>query len=152
MNQARSFYANIQIENIDNLINAGWYIRPNMHFSFRASNLVWTDTKIDIKKYIDYWCKNLSNLGQVSRNDFQSYCDNLELNEMISSDNWTDIESKIIKTSMQKINICPGIHFSYKWQQKEAISLDKGDVFVNIVKQKIYEAKGLWESNKVNNS
>jgi hypothetical protein len=145
MNQARSFYTHLQKSKIEDLINAGWKIQPNMHFAFRATNLVWTDVKIEIMEYVDYWIKNLPNLGQVNRSDFHEYCKNLEQAGIISPDNWDDINTKIINTSMQKINICPGVYFSYSWKKKEAEELDKGDTFINIVRQKIDEAKEIWE-------
>jgi hypothetical protein len=145
MNQARNFYKRLQEPEIEKLLKIGWHIRPNMHFAFRSSNLVWTDVTVEIQPYIDYWSKNIASLGQVSRNDFIDYCKNLEQAGMISSENWDDIKLKIINTNMQKINICPGVHFSYTWGHKEAVNLDKGDTFVNIVKQKINEAKSIWE-------
>jgi hypothetical protein len=145
MNQARSFYTDLQKSKLQNLINAGWKIEPDLHFSFRSSNLVWTNVNIGIQEYVDYWIKNIANLGQVNRSDFYTYYKNLEQSVMISPEDWDEINAKVINTNMQKINICPGVHFSYSWTQKEATSLDKGDRFVDIVREKISEAKAIWE-------
>lgn len=145
MKQARNFYKSLQKSKIENLIDKGWKIEPNMHFSFRASNLVWTNVTIGIEAYIDYWVKNINKLGQVNRDQLYTYCQGLELAGIMSPEDLGDINTKILSTNMEKINICPGVHFSFSWTQKEAINLDQDDLFVDIVRQKICEAKGLWE-------
>lgn len=68
MNQARSFYGNVDKERFFSLLHKGWEIKPNMHFSFRASNLVCTDVKIGIREYVEYWIKSIGFLSQISRN------------------------------------------------------------------------------------
>lgn len=146
MNQARSFYGNIDKGLFFNLLHKGWEIKPNMHFSFRASNLVWTDVRIGIREYVEYWIKNKVLLSQINRNEFYHYFKKLEMEGMISANNWDEINSKIMNTSMQKINVCPGIHLSFKWLKKEAISLDKGYAFISQFKDKINEALATWKS------
>lgn len=64
----------------------------------------------------------------------------LEMEGMISANNWDEINSKIMNTSMQKINVCPGIHISFKWSKKEAVSLDIGDKFSSLFRDRTMEA------------
>lgn len=144
MSQARSLYNTLQRGTLDELIEKGWRFDPNMHFSFRASNLVWTNVRLSAKEYIDYWVSNIDSLGQIGKNQFEKYFKDMKKLGMLSDGDWENINNKIINTNMQKINVCPGIHISFAWNQKQAIELDKGDNFVKILREKINEIEQLW--------
>ena len=144
MRQARNLYNNIHKDKLTSLEKNGWTINPNMHFSFQASNLVWTNVKIDIYKYVDYWINNKDSLNQVQRNDFQSFFSKMKNEGMISDNDWEGINNNIINTKMQTINVCPGIGLIYEWPKKNAIDLDKGDRFVDVFKEKVKEAMDSW--------
>jgi hypothetical protein len=145
LNQARRLYDNMQKDRLYMLLDLGWDIKPNMHFSFRASNLVWTHVAIDIKQYIDYWMRDKCALKQLNRDEFASYFSNLERDGIISLDDWEYINSKIINTKMKNINVCPGIELSYKWTKKKAIDLDNSNKFIAEFKDKLFEAIKTWE-------
>ncbi len=144
MSQARSLYNKLQRKKLDELMEKGWRFEPNLHFSFRAQNLVWTNVRLGIKDYIAYWVSNIDSLGQIGRTEFEGYFKDMERLGMLSNEDWVNIKNKIITTKMQKINVCPGIHISFSWKQKQAIGLDKGNNFVKILQDKIHEIESLW--------
>lgn len=149
MSQARILYCNINKEYLFKLIASdpeGWTLEPNMHFSFQASNLVWTHVSISIEDYIDYWIKNIENLRQIARSEFDTYFKQLEQIGLISNEDWDNINNKIINTNMQKINVCPGLGISYEWDINKAIELDRGTGFIDAFKQRFKEATAVWDN------
>lgn len=144
MNQARCFYRNLNSSKFLGLKSKGWDLSPNMHFSFRASNLVWTNTNISIENYVRYWEDNVDSLGQVCNTEFTEYFKRLESEGMLSTEDWDLLNKNIINTNMQRINVCPGMNIFYWWTKKEATELDNGTKFIDIVKHKIAEAIETW--------
>lgn len=146
MVQSRKFYKNLDIERLVNLREDGWCIKPNLHFSYRSSNLVWTQVEIILKEYLEYWKSIVlkDNLKQVEREDWHKYFSELNEKGMLNEHDLKKINDKIITTNMNVIYVCPGIELDYVWEKNEAILMDNRDQFKNEIVSKIETALDIW--------
>lgn len=148
MSQSRDFYSTVNIEKLINLRNKKWELAPNFHFAFRSSNILWTNVTGTLENYLKFWKDRVSegNLRQIVREQWDSYFSMLKDNEMLDSNDLVAINDKIIKTQMQKLNVCPGFSFVYTWTKQEAILIDKKSKssFSNEVASKIKEVLSVW--------
>lgn len=139
MSQARTLYNSININKLLDMIDENCTIQPNMHFAFRASNLLWTEVGLSTKDYIEYWTKDENTLKQIQRSDFKEYFCNLNQDGILSELDLDIIDDKIMSKGYPNLNICPGIAIKYKWSKEESINLDMKSKFSETIKSKIKE-------------
>ena len=146
MNQARFFYNNLNKVKLLKLLNKEWELNPHFHISFRSSHLYWSDSSVDLERYLDFWQKKVfsNELNQVAQSDWQNYFINLKKIGIISKTDYEEIRSRFFETKMQVLNICPGIICRYKWDSSEVIPLDDKNEFVKEFKKKIIECFNTW--------
>jgi hypothetical protein len=144
MNQAREFHRNANIKHLLKLKESGWEIAPHMHYSFRASNLVWSSVGMSLEEYLAFWKKESETLNQVKRADFSKLFVQHEKLKLISKEDKEKLEAEFIETKRQTINICPGVKIKYKWPKLKATELDDRKMFVSDVKSHIDSALDSW--------
>jgi len=146
INQARHFYSQLKLDKVLQLPNTGWRIRPNFHFAFRSSNLVWTSVSCPLDRYLEFWLIRVkaNQLGQVHRKDWDSLLKELANAGMLSRNDDVQIKERIIDTRMDRINICPGVEFLFRWSQVDAIDLDNKSAFLPSFVQRVKECTGTW--------
>jgi len=147
VNQARRFFQNIDKAGFFRLLEQKWEIYPNMHFSFMATNLYWSESDIDLEQYFDYWHKNKESIGQIVRdqNGFGYYYTLLLKEGILTANDIRELEERTTNTGRQTINVCPGISLQYRWRLDEAIKIDYKDNFVKEVKARIGDAFSTWK-------
>ena len=135
MNAARRLYERINIHRVHELLGQGYDIRPNFHFSFQSSNLVWLSTDSgQIDEYIDYWKENRPE--QIPKSCVEEFYNEL-VSEKIVCEKWKDISEKMLSKQYSKFNVCPEILFSYRWSVSDASQLDDQNKFIDECKEKI---------------
>lgn len=144
MNQAREFHRTVDVKRLLKLRESGWEVAPHMHFSFRASNLVWSNVGISLEEYLAYWKKESATLNQVKRADFQKLFGKYEKLQLILKEDKDKLEKEFLGTKRQTVNICPGVKMKYKWSKLKATAFDDKKLFVNEVKSHIDSGLGTW--------
>ena len=151
MNQAREFHRNVNIRRLLMLKENGWEIAPNMHFSFGATNLVWSSVGMSLEEYLAYWKKENAALNQVKRAGFSELFAQLEKLKLISNEGKEKLKTEFLDTKRQTMNICPGVTIKYKWSRLKATEFDNRKVFVKEVENHIDSALSTWRSKNVDN-
>ena len=141
MNSARALYERINLDKLNKLTEDGYLIRPNFHISFRGTGLVWLETPIETCKYADYW--KHSTINQVARLDLEDYCESLSKSDIVLTDREL-LKNKITSKDYQKLNICPGLFFGYKWKIEEAVKFDNSGRFKDECLEKINRIRDVY--------
>lgn len=114
----------------------GWFIKPNFHFAFMTSNKIWFQS-INKVRYIQYWNENSKQLRQLPSHDkVKSYLSNLVEKDIVI-DQPEQMQKIIYNSNMNKINVCPGLGFLYRYEIHEAEQLDREGKFESELKSKI---------------
>jgi len=144
MGQARLLYARANIEGILRLADEGWEVTSNFHFAFMSSNLVWTAKSADIRRYLEYWKKNVTGIVQVKRADFQAYFNRLIESGFASGEDIPKFEQHFVNTSRQAMNVCPGVTLRRIWPLDDAVQLDANAKLSPLVRRNIEGVLSLW--------
>ena len=144
MNQAKSLFKTLDMNKFKKLKENGWIIKSNLHFSFRSSNLIWTESNCSLDQYNHYWKNKISELKQIKREEFENYFNELKNDNMITSDDLEEIQSKIFEKKHPNINICPGVSFRFIWEKNTAVTLDDKTRFVKDAKRNITDCLYTW--------
>ena len=147
MTQAKEFWRKVDAKKLLGLQDKGWFLKPNLHFSFIATNLYWANTSLAVDEYIELWKSGEMGIVSLYRDDAGSYRHNwdcLVAKGLISSDDIEPLEEVTTRTNRDRISMSPGLGISYEWSAKEAAQLDRDGTFVREVKERICEATETW--------
>ena len=123
-------------------LDDGFIVQPNFHFSFMSTGLAWfSTTKMNVTDYIQYWKDNVP--SQLKRENFSDYYTCLKSANVIDPDDEA-VNKKITNTDRQRINVCPGILFGYKWKLEDAVHLDNEGKFADDCRNKIEQIQSLY--------
>lgn len=140
MNSAKTTYSLLDDSMIDQLINGGFTIVPNLHLSFQSRNIIYLNGYLDSKQYLRYWQTNAQNLHRFSRDELNQYMAKL-VEDGVVTESEHDRYHKIMKTvKYQELNVCPGFAIFYKWTLDEIIDLDNRGVLLSEIKDKVINA------------
>lgn len=140
MNSAKTTYSLLDDSMIDQLINDGFTIVPNLHLSFQSRNIIYLNGYLDSKQYLRYWQANAQNLHRLSRDEMNQYMAKL-VEDGVVTESEHDRYHKIMKTvKYQELNVCPGFGIFYKWTLDEIIDLDNRGVLLSEIKDKVINA------------
>lgn len=150
VSQARKFFYNVKKEEFFGLKEKGWKIWPNMHFAFMRSNLVWSNVKLSVEDYFNYWKENSSKIKRETVEGthpqrFNELWDNFLEEGIISENDLLELEKHFGKTQRPNVNICPGFFVEFTWAKEEAEKLDNKKLFIREVREKIKEALSTWD-------
>lgn len=143
MSSAKTTYSLLDNSIIDQVINDGFTIVPNLHLSFQSRNIIYLNGYLDSKQYLRYWQENAQNLRRFSRDEMDQYMTKL-VDDGVVIQSEEDRYSKIMKTvKYQGLNVCPGFGVFFKWSLEEIIDLDKRGVLLSEIKERIIVAFSL---------
>lgn len=147
INQARHFYSHLKLDEVLRLPDAGWQARPNFHFAFRSSNLVYTAVSCSLKAYLEFWVNQVkaNALGQVQRKDWDTLFKTLAKAGMLSDQDDVQIREKIVNTRMDRINVCPEVELLFRWSHVDAIDLDNKGAFLSSFVKRVKECTETWQ-------
>lgn len=137
MRGAERIFQKLDVNNLFKLEEIGFTIESNFHISYRASNLLWFDGKLNTLEYMQFWKKNYGNLHQIKAQDFECYFKQLEDEGIICETDWFEIENKILCKKYPNLNICPGFKIEFIWDKATAIRMDKSQQLSKDLKEKI---------------
>ena len=125
--QARDFYKNVNKDRFLNLCNRGWHIGSHLVFSHIQNHLVWAECKLNIEHYFDYFhnAQNLIGQHEVQKDILLPLLDGLESNQLINSNNRSDIDKEFFETERTRVNLIPGFEVWRRWSLEEVIKLEK---------------------------
>ncbi len=145
--QARTFFSTVDKATLFGLRDRGWEVRPNLHFSFFSTHLVWATTSLEAEAYFDLCMQGRLKAGQVSAEGgaFKRVVSELYELELISDRDWHLLEEKFLNTARSKVNVIPGFNVLYCWSREEAITLDAQGQFSEQLLTRIQEALQSWK-------
>ncbi len=143
--QARNFYKNINKDNFLNLCNGGWHIGPHLVFSHIQRHLVWAECKLDIEHYLDYFHDSQDLIRQHDvQKELLSLLDRLEPNQLISSNNRSDIDREFFSTGRKHANLIPGFQMWRRWSLEEVIELEKKEELERDIVKSLTPVLAAW--------
>jgi hypothetical protein len=147
--QARKFYEPRHIEDMLNLRERGWSIRPNLHLAFMQRNYVWTQVDAEIEEYLSFWLQRMPQHGQTSAGDesklgLLTAFNDLVRHRLASECDRPEFIKEFMETARREMNICPGLQVTYQWSLKEADNLDSRGLFAEQVQTRLREALAAW--------
>ncbi len=147
MSQARNLYPRLDTTKIMELPTKGWTVRSSFHVSYRSSGLYWCHPTISVTDYIGYWKDKILNnqLQQVDRVNWAAYFNQLLDDGIIDNDDMKALRENVFSKAYQTLNVCPGLGLFFSWSSSEAESLDVGNRFTEVVRNRISEALYCWE-------
>ncbi|MXX15433.1 MAG: hypothetical protein F4Z86_18650 [Gemmatimonadetes bacterium] len=125
--QARCFYDVVNRNTFLSLQGFhDWRVLPNLHFSYRGSQLVQDETTWEIQRYLDHFSDS-SNYGQRNavRDQLTPLLELWECEGLISLAKRTEIENEFINTGREHINIIPGFTVFQEWDLDTVIELEE---------------------------
>lgn len=138
---ATKLYERVDLDKVQRL-NGEYIVRPNFHFSYQGTGLVWfTTSNISAIDYISYWKNN--ELRQVNRENINAFYQDLKSKSIVDPNDEV-LEEKILSKQYPKLNVCPCILFGYKWSLEDAITLDRDEKFADDCKNKIQQIVSVY--------
>jgi hypothetical protein len=146
VSQAREYFAVTDKDSFLALAHKGWTVEPNLHFSYRASNLVWAETQLSVRDYFDLWNCHKERIRQFKRDDsqFQSLFHELRDERLISDEDLPKLIKQFLESKRDHLNVCPGFKVMFQWSLTEAEQADAAGKFLCEVKSKMQEALSTW--------
>lgn len=150
MTQAREFWPKVDAAQLLELQDKGWHLKPNLHFSFMATNLHWArwaDTSLTVDRYVELWKSGemeISSLYPDNAGSYRHNWDYLVAKDLISPADVKPLEKVTTQTNRDRIFMSPGLGISYEWLVERAIQLDRDGAFVREVKERVREATETW--------
>ena len=131
--QARRFY-----EEVDRTAFLGldeWEVRPNLHFSFMNTHLIWAETAWAIARYFDYFADGqLQMCGQMNEARLVPLAEQWEDEGLITREDRGKIEGQFNSTKRETLNVIPGFSVSRVWNLNTVIELEEhGELEADII-------------------
>ena len=120
--QARRFYEAVDKEAF--LALKEWEVKPNLHFSFMSKGLIWAETDLETREYLDRFSDG-SLYGKKCRDELLCLAKQWEYDRLISSEGRREIEAEFNERKRQSLNVIPGFSVSREWDLKTVIDLEE---------------------------
>lgn len=145
MSSARKAYEKINIDKLFALQenDENYTLATDFHFSFRSSGLLWIDSPLEFRKYLEYW--KTAELKQIKREQFEPYFHNLIKNGLATGKDLARFKDVILSKNYPNLNICPGFLIKYTWNQDSATKLDSEDKFEEDFQNKVSAILSIFE-------
>lgn len=145
--QARCFYK--AVDKAAFLSLKEWKVKPNLHFSFMGTHLVWAETALGTREYFDHFSER-SSYGQkwANRDTLSPLAEQWEHEGLISSADRKKIEDEFINTKRKNINIVPGFSISREWDLDTVIELEKRGELEACIIDALATPLETWEETK----
>ncbi len=123
VNQARRFYNEADKTKFLGLDE--WEIRPNLHFSYVNTHLIWAESSWENDRYFDYFFGNQQSYGQMNHEKLAPLAEKWENEGLITSVDRTDIEYQFNSTKRETLNVIPGFSVCRVWKLNTATDLEE---------------------------
>lgn len=110
LTQARELYSDpARVESLLGLRSRGWRLSPNMHFGFAARGFAWMKATASIEAYVDYWKTEISETGQLERQEWPRFLSELLRLGFASPGDEAAFVAAFTETSRQRASPRPAI-------------------------------------------
>ena len=113
--QARYFYNAVDKEAFLSLKE--WEIEPNLHFSFASKHLIWAETDLETREYLDRFSDE-SSYGKMDRNRLLRLAVQWEREGLIMAGGLNEIKDQFKNTERQSLNVVPGFSVTREWDPR----------------------------------
>ena len=120
--QARYFYNAVDKEAFLSLKE--WEVEPNLHFSFASKHLIWAETDLETREYLDRFSDE-SSYGKMDRNRLLRLAAQWEREGLIMAGGLNEIKDQFKNTERQSLNVVPGFSVTREWDLDTVIELEK---------------------------
>lgn len=125
LEQAKALYdACERVQRLLSLRNRGWEIRPHFHFGHMAKGFAAASGGIALEDYLSYWLAEIGGTGQVKRDRWWAYFDELVRQRIVDETDRETFERDFERTERMTATPRPGLRMSYQWAFEEAATLD----------------------------
>ena len=134
--QARAFYDKVDPGALLSLRDAGWDIKPNLHFAYMSTHLIWSFAEISIERYFDIWKNKIHNYGQLKleHDTIPTLVQSLSKLGLIGLAEINELETRFAQTARNHINVIPGLHMAYLITRQSALNWENnGTLESNII-------------------
>ena len=127
--QARRFFDAADRDEFLALVESGWSISPNLHFSFMSKHLVWADTRIPVEQYFDYYKGARERYGQLAadKKTLDVWLERWMKSGLMKSADAKEMRRQFVETDRQHVNVIPGFTLFRVWDLVDVLSLESED-------------------------
>ncbi len=116
LGQARAFFRDAaRIDGALKLAVGDWDVIPNFHFGFINRGFVWTESRVGLTSYLQYWRDRIDDLHEWSRSEWSLELDRLVKDGVFSQTDLPAFHNAFTDTGRQSAAPRPGIRVSYIW-------------------------------------
>ncbi len=119
--QARCFYKKMDKEAFLSLKE--WTIKPNLHFSFARTHLIWATTDWKTRNYFDRFSDG--SFGKTLQDELLALAEQWEGEDLISSEDREKIKDQFKNTERQSLNVVPGFLIYREWKLNTVIEWEE---------------------------
>jgi hypothetical protein len=144
MSQAQTFFKRVVKPEFLGLVRKGWKIQPSLALNFRSGFLQTHGNKLSVEQYFDFWASE--EIRQIRRegNGFEGFSRQLYAHRLINATDQRKIKREFIESKRDFMNVCPGFELVFAWRRAEANRLDRGQQFVEAVRDRANKALRTW--------
>ena len=142
---ARLLYQDLDRERVRRVRQNGWRIIPGFKISDSFRQFFWAECSMDIEDYLNYWHQHQSDIGRYKRDQFSGLLEKMLTQEMISKDEYKELESSLINSGRNVANVIPGISCFYNWPLGQAVQLDNQGEFSAEIKKQLQIIFSCWD-------
>ena len=122
--QARDFFRNVDKKAFLSLNESdAWNIEPNPHFSFVSRHLIWAETELDTRDYLDFFSDS-SRYGRKTKDELLRLSNQWARKGVINSEDCDKIKDQFSKTERSTLNVVPGFSVYREWDLDTVIELE----------------------------
>jgi len=143
VSQARTFYSEVDASSLLNLTST-WDCTTNLHFSHISKNLVYPRPDVSLERYVQFWQEHSEWIRQVKEEQFDDLLTLLGEHALMTAAGREEFISKFVETDRSTTNVCPGISLHYRWNQVEAVKLDRESRLQTEIDDRVREAVLTW--------
>lgn len=147
--QAQKFYENrISYQRIQELEGANWVSWPNFHISYMQTHILGFKTSaVTNQDYYEYWLNHQNEIYQRKKEELSELLKTLSDSGIIDFDGakQDDLNDRVLNTSRDRLNLCPGFVLSYSIDSIGAIEMDKKNELADFIKKKVREGLSLLD-------
>jgi hypothetical protein len=130
LEQAKALYADAKrVDRLLSLRDRGWRVAPNFHFGHMAKGFVWTTGDIGVEDYVEHWAKQIGSAGQIRREDWRGYFDQLIELRIASRADRENFDRDFTDTKRNSATPRPGLRVERSWPLGSAAQLDRSHKF-----------------------
>jgi hypothetical protein len=130
LEQAKALYADAKrVDRLLSLRDRGWRVAPNFHFGHMAKGFVWTTGDIGVEDYVEHWAKQIGSAGQIRREDWRGYFDQLIELRIASRADRENFDRDFTDTKRNSATPRPGLRVECSWPLDSAAQLDRSHKF-----------------------